>query len=54
MNKFRKGKFIKLDIQIGVLFCKNNITIEDVYNEIFELFPMREETKRKYINDLQR
>ena len=37
-----------LDIQKGVLFCKDNITVEDVYNEIFELYPMREETKRKY------
>lgn len=37
-----------LDIQKGVLFSKGNIMVEDVYNEIFDLFPMREETKRKY------
>lgn len=37
-----------LDVQKGVLYCKANTTLDDVFDEVFDLFPMRQETRRKY------
>lgn len=43
-----------VDINNGISYCVSDKTLEEVFYEIFDLFPVREETKRKYIINFNR
>lgn len=38
-----------VDINNGIAYCVSDKTLEEVFYENFDLFPVREETKRKYV-----
>lgn len=43
-----------VDVNNGISYCVSDKTLEEVFYEVFDLFPCREETKRKYIINFNR
>lgn len=43
-----------VDLNNGIAYCTQDRTLDEVFNDMFSLFPMREETKRKHIINYNR
>lgn len=43
-----------VDVNNGISYCVSDKTLEEVFYEVFDLFPCREETKRKYVVNYNR